>query len=888
MKNRKIFSILIIISFFVSITFITQNNIDDSIKLKNNFGNEVNTLRTSTITNELETIFTWISPSNIIYNNSKESLSLNAFVRNLTDFDPINSTSYTALDKINVILKPSNGSWSHVRDFENDAPLPSTNISVICDEPGEMEIPYDTTVFFARNQSIYNIKAYWEHEINALSYLDTNLYLFNQSQFHDFENYIQPWRWGPSIETVANFNSSHTTDDWLYGYFNRIQNPSLSSKYINHTINFTITFNKTGWYYLVLWGENDNGNDKPIYATYGNLLTEGPANVNITVNDLMDIYRPALGKVNGFIDQPMKVYERVVEGKDDTYGDSLALIYIFEYSDRKLKDGAGIKAEYDWVPYIIYIRSNFVGEFPNRIICYFDDTWADDEDRYLHIIDPNFSLGAGIYNYKINITAELAPFLNETINMNATVSTTPITSNNRIGSSIRLATTTNSHGFEIKPYNKDLGTTFKWHDIPKYPLNNSALRILYNNTFNEFLENGTWGSFSSLFYPAKTPFTLYFNSLFTAPYLVSGLENILLVKDYVRDWINTIDQKNPYFNSNLAIQINTTVDIPVNFSITYPDIEPLVGQKCNFTLALGTMGNPNITIDYLIDYNMSFSMGLFTGTYNITKNDTIHFQIPLQEINLFLTYVGIEDGLSGLFSRYLQQSINACLNQSKVADYISIENFTLGSHVVGNIVTCNITIHLWPILKDLIKKFKPDWYIACEIIDSIILNENSGLDLILTPQLQGVIEGIIIGDGLEFSNGGQFKFNDTQKSITLEVNRTQDFSATTIQLQSLLYYLNFHIDWSFEVNFNDLPHYFGLEDLHWELGTYPTIDFAQNPMNDSEIISLEWEECSEELSEEPSPKPSPEPSSSISSYNILFLIGILGAISIILIKKRYK
>ncbi|GAG90667.1 unnamed protein product, partial [marine sediment metagenome] len=36
------------------------------------------------------------------------------------------------------------------------------------------------------------------------------------------------------------------------------------------------------------------------------------SNVNIKVNDLMDIYRPSLGKVNLAIDMPEKVYERVV------------------------------------------------------------------------------------------------------------------------------------------------------------------------------------------------------------------------------------------------------------------------------------------------------------------------------------------------------------------------------------------------------------------------------------------------------------------------------------------------------------------------------------------------------------------------------------------------
>lgn len=801
-----------------------------------NFDQRVKTSAVN-ITDEINTIFTWTSNSSLLYNNSKEPLSLNPYSGNLTDFDPYNTTSYTNTDKISVGLRSSNSSWTKYRDFDIDSELPSTDYATVLDGPGEMESPYDTTVFFARNGTVYNITASWQDRIQLLGQLDANLYLFNQSQFHTFENYIQPWRIFPNIETIENFNSSHSSDDWLYDYSNVIPNPGLAQD-INETIKFEITFNKTGWYYLVLWGPSGNAADTPKFCTRGELLTEGQPNVDLTVNDLMDLYRPSLGKVNGLIDMPEKVYERVVRGYDDTYGDSLAIIYIFEYAERKLEQGISDKADNDWVPYIVYINCDSVGQFPNRIVCFYDDSWADFRDRYIRIIDPSFSSGSGTHQYLINITGNLAPYLNETVTVNATVSTTPISMKDRLGASVRLATTTNSHGFEIKPYSDSLGTSFAWDAFNKYALNNTVLSNLYNDTFNEFISNN-WMLWAGKYYPEKTPFTLYLGTLFTAPYVCSGLDNILLISPSVRNWIDLIDINNSYFNSSLEVHVNTTIDIPVNFELTYPEEKPLLGEESYFTLSLGEMGNPNITIDYSIDYNMSYSMGLFTGSYNITKNSTIFFEIPLQEINLILEFFGVEDGVSGLASREIQKEIDTALQGN---NYLSIDNFLLGDHVVGNIVSCDITIHTWPIIKQLIKDNKIEWYPACLILDEVVLQNKTGLELILSPQLQGVVNGTLVGEGLSFNNAGFFEFDDDQQSMLFQVNRTQDFSPSDVQLQSIVYYLNFHIDWAFEVNFNQYPHYFGVEDQHWELGRYPNINFAQNPMDNSDNLTLSWTE----------------------------------------------
>ncbi|KKM62444.1 hypothetical protein LCGC14_1521590 [marine sediment metagenome] len=518
-----------------------------------------------------------------------------------------------------------------------------------------------------------------------------------------------------------------------------------------------------------------------------------------------------------------------------------------------------------------YINPDSIGDFPNRVTYFQDDSWADFEDRYTNIIDPNSSFSDGTHNFKINITSELAPFLNETVKMSATISKTPVSMENRLGSSIRFATTTNSHGYEIKPYNSLLGTTFNWTEIPKFPLNDSILRNLYNETVTDFLNDG-WHLWAiGKYFPKTTPFSLYFNSLFTSPYIVSGLESILLIKPHVKDWFGSLKSDNLYFNSRFDIEVNTTIDIPVNFTINYPEVEPAVGQTSNLTLSLGNMGNPNITIDYMINYSMDFSMLLFSGSYNFSKSDRMHFSIPNQEINLFLGLFGVEDGLSGLTARKSQELIDKALEQSVVNDYISIENLSIGDHIVGNLISCDIRIHLWPIIKYIGEKYLSPphkWYfqVATYLIDTFVLNNATGLDLIISPQLQGIVNGTIVGDGMNFNNGGAFEFNDAQKSITFQFIRTQDFALTSVQLQSMLYFLNFHIDWAFEVNFNDLIHYFGQEDLRWDLGTYPSIDFAQRSMDDSELLSLNWEDWSSNV---PSTPPlsitTPSPTS---SFNI--------------------
>ncbi len=83
----------------------------------------------------------WTSTQHLFENSQSQSLDIDALVGNITNFEPDNSTSYTGSDLIEVEFQPSNASWIHIRDFEDDVELPSTNMILDTD-------PYDTHSFF--------------------------------------------------------------------------------------------------------------------------------------------------------------------------------------------------------------------------------------------------------------------------------------------------------------------------------------------------------------------------------------------------------------------------------------------------------------------------------------------------------------------------------------------------------------------------------------------------------------------------------------------------------------------------------------------------------------------------------------------------------------------
>ncbi len=114
--------------------------------------------------------------------------------------------------------------------------------------------------------------------------------------------------------------------------------------------------------------------------------------------------------------------------------------------------------------------------------------------------------------------------------MSAYVSTSPEDEHDKIGGTIRASITSDSDGVNIRAPNS-AGYLYNWTRIARIELTDSVLKSLYKDKLIEFL-HCDWKDWPvvNLFYPTKTPFCLYFNQIFEAPYLVNGIENILLIR----------------------------------------------------------------------------------------------------------------------------------------------------------------------------------------------------------------------------------------------------------------------------------------------------------------------------------------------------------------------
>ncbi len=504
---------------------------------------------------------------------------------------------------------------------------------------------------------------------------------------------------------------------------------------------------------------------------------------------------------------------------------------------------------YDWAPCIFYINPNSIGKFPNRIAYYHDDTWADLNPRYTEIMDQNWTAGAGNQTYAITESPELAPYLNTTVGMYAVGNNTPISSAAIVGPSIRLTITSNSHGFLIRAPYDITGTTVLWsggvNSFPRGPLTNDTLRSLYRDKFNTFINNG-FTPFAGYYYPNYTPFTFDFQHVFSPPYLISGLDNLLSVSQGVSNWLGQINQTSTYFAQNVSVWSNTTLTIPVNFNLSYPSFTPSIGQGCDFNLSMAEMGNPNVTIQYNYTYMVACDMQLVHGNYNITNNQTLTFTIPLHQINMLLQCFNYQDGISGILSTLSQKVINYALDAAGVGDYVEVDNFQLGNNVVGNIVSCDIHVHLWPIIKWIVENECPEILPLTDLIDEYILDNSSGLDLIISPQLQGIVEGLVNCNNFQFNNNGYFVFNSTQSSMLIHGICLSYANPMQVTLQNMNYTQNFMLNWAFEVNFkedyasiyNGILSLFGVNSTHWNLGTYPNVNISRMAVPNSNVISL--------------------------------------------------
>ncbi len=108
------------------------------------------------------------------------------------------------------------------------------------------------TVFFARNDSEYNLTLSWEYEIGGFSTSEANFILMNYSQFINFESYVEPWT--TFINYVHEYVENTDPDDYILKEEHELYNGGLFAEYFNYTTEISVSFNKSDWYYLLMWG----------------------------------------------------------------------------------------------------------------------------------------------------------------------------------------------------------------------------------------------------------------------------------------------------------------------------------------------------------------------------------------------------------------------------------------------------------------------------------------------------------------------------------------------------------------------------------------------------------------------------------------------------------
>ena len=221
----------------------------------------------------------------------------------------------------------------------------------------------------------------------------------------------------------------------------------------------------------------------------------------------------------------------------------------------------------------------------------------------------------------------------------------------------------------------------------------------------------------------------------------------------------------------------------------------------------------------------------------------------MHQINILLQCFNYQDGISGILSTLSQKVINYALDAAGVGDYVEVDNFQLGNNVVGNIVSCDIHVHLWPIIKWIVENECPEILPLTDLIDEYILDNSSGLDLIISPQLQGIVEGLVNCNNFQFNNNGYFVFNSTQSSMLIHGICLSYANPMQVTLQNMNYTQNFMLNWAFEVNFkedyaliyNGILLLFGVNSTHWNLGTYPNVNISRMAVPNSNVISLGWD-----------------------------------------------
>ncbi|MFX1415125.1 MAG: hypothetical protein ACFFA2_15030, partial [Promethearchaeota archaeon] len=381
------------------------------------------------------------------------------------------------------------------------------------------------------------------------------------------------------------------------------------------------------------------------------------------------------------------------------------------------------------------------------------------------------------------------------------------------------------------------------------PLNDSIIYTCYallNQSFTQGIHD-----IEGFIVPNYAPFAYDVLKVFEVPYIHSNYD---ILMQRAASFQGSIEAEGGFIKIERNVEI--TIEVPLKTNIDLPDA--LIPSESLDTV-LGTildLSKANLTIDYY--FNISADINVFFSNHHfetILENQIlIDFSNPLiqfflDELVLGESYEFSVDLLSGMLTletAFTPQLLNQILN-------------------------CNITVHIDEILK---------WYFPSLswLIDLFF----EDIYFKVNPIISGYLEGDIkLGDSVDYLTWDSATMNFP---LNLDIPELSYGDTLSLELMNFWYGINFQVNWfiGYETGWG-ISWLFGAGD-EYKLTTWPNLDLDLTPLQGTICLKTwnaginSWITGENEAPNEPT----------IGSYSAVIMVGIIGVVSIIYKKHKFK
>ena len=617
-----------------------------------------------------------------------------------------------------------------------------------------------------------------------------------------------------------------------------------------------------GGFYWVYKDPNEQEGYMEISATDVDIalkITVLDTNTTFSAKNLTELFQPFLidNDDTSHTADPDGLFARVIHGYDPSIDrNSLCIQYLYYWQEVWL-DGFWsdqLIHYYDYELIQIYLNFSYTGG-PLAYRFVFDNhdeytnsstEWRDSMEYAIYEWDVDET---GLQSITVQNSIELQPLLGENHIANYEYKNLTGYTDSFCGCyggvpSLMLTIETYNHQFAIGNTGGDI--------LGQYSINPFNDTIIYNcySLVNLSFTQGVH-DVEGFMVPNYAPFAYDVLKVFESPYIHSNYDEIM---QEAAAFQGSIYAKGGFLKIERDIEL--TLEIPLQTNINLPNtLQPGASLISVLETVLDT-SRAALTIEYYFNISADFSI-FFVDYYfeSIFQNKiVINFSNPI--IQFLCDFTKLND--NQLFSLNL------------LSNMLSIEA-SVTPQLLGEILDCNITLHIDEILKSVFPSLS--WIIDI-FFEDIYLKIN--------PVISGYLNGNLnLGD-----SNSALSWNSLSRDydVSLTVPDLSYGNSLSLELTDLEYNINLQVDWliGYETG-NVISWLFGDGKEYW-LAKWPNLDFNLASLEDKVVINT-WEAGASEWTTEANTENNPP---IITGYPIIFTGIIMFSIILPLIKIKTK